>query len=107
VRPSRGTLLLVALLLTSLVVTYGRRLFPERDESPAFFLEKPLKIRVLLGHGFPEPGIHQFSDGTTVHGVIKMTELSMAPEQRQNPLLGCPLVDGEALDVVVSGLQID
>lgn len=104
-RPPRGTLLLVALLLTVLAVSCGRELFLDREAPPAFFVEKRQGIAVLLGEGFSGPGVHQFSDGITPLGVIKMTGLGVSPELFANPLLARPLADGEALDVVVTEAQ--
>lgn len=105
-RPPRGTLLLVALLLLSLVVAHGRGLFLDREGPPAFFVEKRQGIAVFLGEGFARSGVHQFSDGSTPEGVIKMTGMSLSPAVLKNPLLTQPLADGEALDVVVSEAKI-
>jgi len=106
VRPPRGTLLLVALLLIGLVVAYGREFFLDREGPPAFSVEKRRGIAVLLGAGFPGPGVHQFSDGTTPQGVIKVTDLVIAPDLPENFLLDPPLLDGEALDVVIANKQV-
>jgi competence protein ComEA len=101
VQPPRGTLLLVALLLLGLVVAFGREFFLDREEPPAFSVEKRQGIAVLLGEGFHVPGVHQFSDEVTVQGVIKMTGLAIRPELSGNPCLTHPLTDGEALNIVV------
>jgi competence protein ComEA len=101
VRPPRGTLLLVALLLLGLIVAYGREFFLDREEPPAFSVEKRQGIAVLLGEGFHVPGVHQFSDDVTVQGVIKMTGLAVRSELPGNPRLTRSLTDGEALNIVV------
>jgi competence protein ComEA len=101
VQPPRGTLLLVVLLLFSLVVAHGREFFLEREEPPAFSVEKRRGIAVLLGEGFPAHGVHQFSDGVTVQGVIKMTGLAVGSGLLGNPRLTRALTDGEALNAVV------
>lgn len=100
-QPPRGTLLLVALLLLGLVVAYGRELFLDREGPPAFSVEKRQGIAVLLGEEFPSPGVHQFSDGVTSQGVIKMTGLAIRSERPENPRLTRFLTDGEALNIVV------
>jgi competence protein ComEA len=64
-------------------------------------VEKRRGIAVLLGEGFPVPGVHQFSDGATVQGVIKMTGLVVGSVLLGNPSLTRALTDGEALNVVV------
>lgn len=44
-----------------------------RQADPALSLTAPAGVQVLLGEGFPAPGVHQFSDGITVGDVIKLT----------------------------------
>lgn len=105
-QPPRGTLLMVALLLLGLVVTYGREFFLDREGPPAFSVEKRPGIAVLLGEGFPGPGVHQFSDGVTAHGVIKMTGLAVRSELLGNPRLTRSLTDGETLNIVVTNSEV-
>lgn len=57
--------------------------------SPNFSMEPASGIRVLLGEGFPEPGLHQYSDGMTVAGVIELTGLA----ERQPGLLVDPVAE--------------
>jgi competence protein ComEA len=106
VRPPRGTLLLVALLLIGLVIAYGREFFLDREGPPAFSVEKRRGIDVLLGAGFPWPGVHQFSDGITPQGVIKVTGLAISPDLPENFLPTRPLIEGEALDVLMENEQV-
>lgn len=40
--------------------------------SPVLLAPRAAGVRVLLGDGFPQPGVHQFSDGSTVLSVIKL-----------------------------------
>lgn len=96
----RGTFLLVALILSGLAVLYGREFALDRDEPPAFFMEKRQGIAVYLGSGFPVAGVHQFSDGTTPQSVILMAERMSALNKLANPHLMHPLVNGEALDIL-------
>jgi competence protein ComEA len=105
VQPPRGTLLLVALLLLGLIV-HGREFFLYKEGPPAFSVEKRQGIAVLLGEGFPGSGVHQFSDGVTAQGVIKMTGLAVGSELLGNPCLTRPLTDGEALNIVVINSEV-
>lgn len=104
--PPRGSLLLVTLMLLGLLVVYGRELFLDREGPPAFFVEKRPGVAVSLGKGFPGSGVHQFSDGTTPLGAIKMTGLAVSPDFPVNKHLEQPLVDGETLDIVVINKQV-
>lgn len=104
-QPPRGTFLLVALLSLGLAVVYGRELSHDREEPPAFFVEKREGIAVLLGKGFPAPGVHQFSDGTSPWDVIKMTGLDVSTSCPESSLSVRPLLNGEALDVVEKSKQ--
>jgi len=106
VRTPRGTLLLVALLLVWLGILCGRESFLQGEGPPAFFLEKRPGIAVLLGEGFPSPGVHQFSDAMTPKRVMEMTGLVLGIEAGANPDLSRPLFTGEALDLVFSGSQV-
>lgn len=102
----RGTALLLVLLLAYFAVDCGRGFFLNREEPPAFFVAPPPGLAVLLGEGFPRPGIHQFPDGFTPLDVIKMTKLIPATAQAENPALRCPLQAGEALDIALVGTQV-
>lgn len=69
--------------------------------SPNFSVESVAGIRVLLGDGFPEPGLHQYSDGMTIGGVIELTGLATRrPELLADPLLERRLDDGATLDLL-------
>jgi len=69
--------------------------------SPNFSVEPVAGIRVLLGEGFPDPGLHQYSDGMTVSGVIELTGLAVShPELLADPLAERRLDDGATLDLL-------
>ena len=69
--------------------------------SPNFSVEPVSGIRVLLGEGFPEPGLHQYSDGMTVGSVIELTGLAARhPELLTDPVAGHRLDDGATLDII-------
>ena len=67
---------------------------------PVSLAAAPAGVRVLLGEGFPDPGVHQFYDGITLRGVMELTGLS-------SELVGAALsasaelelVDGMALQI--------
>jgi competence protein ComEA len=74
-----------------------------RQASPAFSVAAPGGVQVLLGEGFPNPGVHQFSDGITMRGVIELTGLD--PELSGQLLSAdqdAGLVDGMALRIASS-----
>lgn len=105
-RASRGTSLLLILLLAGLAVQYGRRSLLSRSGPPAFFVEKHPGVLVSLGPGFPQPGIYQFSDGATPLSVIQMTPFLSSPELAEKEEAARPLRSGEALDIVRSGAKV-
>lgn len=63
----------------------------------------------MLGAGFPAPGIHQFSDGTTVLGVIELTRVPRGlPAAVEVGLDDSALVDGMTLEIIgKSGLEAE
>jgi competence protein ComEA len=98
VRP-QPPLLFGLVVFAAVALLLGRGVLPTQD-PPAFSLQTPGGIRVLLGPGFPNPGVHQFSDGNTVRSVIELTGLaaagsSAAPNDRE----GDELVDGMSLAI--------
>ena len=83
----------VALLLLS------RGVLPPQD-SPAFSVEAPAGVRILLGEGFPNPGVHQFSDGITIGSVMELTGLAGAHSGAvPNADASGELIDGMALAI--------
>lgn len=104
-RSSRGTVLLVLLLVMYYAVVYSRAAF-HKEGPPAFFVENRSGVSVMLGEGFPHPGVNQYSDGTAPEGVIVMTGLSLAPDLSQGSSLRSPLQAGELLDIVCDGSQV-
>jgi competence protein ComEA len=69
-------------------------------------MEKRSGIDVMLGAGFPHPGLHQYSDGIAPSGVIEMTGLSFAQNLAEDSSLRFPLQAGEVLDVVRDGSEV-
>jgi competence protein ComEA len=106
VRDRQGTTLLLILLLLYAGWQICRGSLFCLEGPPAFFAEKERKNLVLLGRGFPDPGIHQFSDAVTPLDVIKMTGLCAAPEISSERDLLSPLDSGEALEISLVGLEV-
>lgn len=104
-RRERGTTLLVLLLLAWLAIQWGRVVLRE-EGPPAFFVEEREGVLVMLGEGFFEPGVHQFSDGITPMGVIQLTGLEMSENTEANTDPEAPLISGESLTVVCEGRKI-
>jgi competence protein ComEA len=91
VRVARGTTLFLALLLIGFA---------------AQFVTKPRGIYVSLGPGFPQPGVHQFSDDATPLTVIRMTHLPATPEWAGSQGARRRLHTGETLDLVRDGEKV-
>lgn len=72
VRPQPPLIFGVVVFAAVALLLLSRGVLPTQD-SPAFSVETASGVRILLGEGFPNPGVHQFSDGTTVNGVIELT----------------------------------
>jgi competence protein ComEA len=102
----RGTgLLLVLLLLYSGWQVY-RGSFRNSEGPPSFFLENRSNTSVFLGKSFPNPGVHQFSDGINPLDVIKMTDLFPASELLSEEDLLAPLKSGTALEICCDSLKV-
>jgi competence protein ComEA len=104
--PRRGATLLVVLLLAFAVTVCGRGFLSRGEEPPAFFVEKSPGVHVLLGNGFPCPGVHQFIDGMTPKGVMEMTDLVPAPALTARADMLLPLRPGEALTIALADGQV-
>jgi len=77
----------------------SRGVLPPQD-SPAFSVEAPAGVRILLGEGFPNPGVHQFSDGITVNDVMELTGVARAHSAAEtNADATGALIDGMALSI--------
>jgi competence protein ComEA len=96
----RGPLLFEVAVFAALACLLIRGALPAGG-SPNFSAEPVTGLRIVLGDGFPEPGLHQYSDGMTIGGVIELTRVaSHAPELRADPLVDQRLGDGATLDIV-------
>ncbi len=99
-RYQAGTTLLVIALLAWLGVEWSRPLFRPREARPAPAVF-PLLMPIFLGDGFPQPGVHQISDGETLRSVIRLTDLPLAPDLAASPCLDVFLIPGQGFDLVL------
>ena len=103
-RNPAGVTLLVVLLLAAFGVEWGRSLLHSGEGAPALAVEVPYAL--LLGPGFPRPGVHQYSDAQTPLSVIEVTGLSLSTSLREDPCLNRPLASGAGLDVLRNDKEI-
>lgn len=74
------------------------------QDSPAFSLTAPTGVQILLETGFPNPGVHQFSDGMMLGDVIKLTVGAEALSGQLSPALESrEVADGMVLRINDSG----
>lgn len=104
-RSPSGAGLLVLILLAAYAVTCSRAVFHD-GRPPAFFVETRPGIGVFLGEAFPNPGLHQFYDGTSLKDVIEMTGFKVAPALEEDPRISLPLCDGEFIDIHTDDFQV-
>lgn len=96
---SQPPLLFGLTVFAAVALLLSRGMLPPQD-SPAFSLETPAGVRILLGNGFPNPGVHQFSDGLTVGGVIELTGALSADSREPGGVADdAVVVDGMALEI--------
>lgn len=100
---SQPPLLFGVAVFLFLILLLSRGALPPQ-EPPVFSVQSSGGVRVLLGAGFPQPGVHQFSDGMTIRDVIKLTGVA-AEGGMETPGGGgdAEIVDGLALATAVSG----
>ena len=92
-------LLFGVVVFAAVVLLLSRGVLLPQD-SPAFSLESPAGVQILLGSGFPSPGVHQFSDGMTLGDVIKLTAgAGVLPEKLTPAVENLEVVDGMALRI--------
>ncbi len=93
-----GQVFLVALLLLTTVMPYGRGSLVGRKATPSH-IGNSGGIWVELGAGFAQPGVYHFIDGTTLCCVIKMTIEEFPESAVVRPSREGPLRSGEYLSV--------
>jgi len=98
--PQRGTVLLVFLLSAWLVYVLGRSVLPVVAEDAPTVAFSGDGILIMLGAGFEDVGLHQFSDASTPVDVIKMTKVLSPAIVDSSGLWQRPLWPGERLDLI-------
>lgn len=104
--PQRGMALLVLLLSAWLAFALGRSALPVAGEAAPAVVISGGGIQVMLGEGFVDGGVHQFSDGIDPVGVIKMTQVASPVVMDGSAMWLRPLVSGERLDLIPGSTQI-
>jgi competence protein ComEA len=95
-RPA-GTGLFLLVMLTASLLPWGRESL-HKEVLPAFFVAPPVRNLLLLDGDFPNPGLHQYSDGEAFSAVIKVANADGAEihldnvEPSQHPVSGQTLV---------------
>lgn len=101
-----GLLLLVALMLMTAGLRYGRVALFNEEGHPAVSVGDSHGIWLELGEGFPQPGVHQFIDETTLCSVIQMTIGEEASVRCLKNASDRPLASGEFLSLQMEGGEI-
>lgn len=102
VRP-RPPLLFGLVIFAALALLLSRGVLLPQG-SPAFSLPSVAGVRILLGDGFPAPGVHQYSDGMTVYSVIELTGVAPADSRvLAGASADAGVIDGMALAIVDAG----
>jgi len=104
-RPAAGTGLLLLIVLSWYLYNYGRVAL-HNEGHPAFSVSERVGVSVMLGECFPDPGIHQFSDGLNLFGVIRMTGLSLNTDSFPRDLVEASIVDGLQVDLRCENGQV-
>lgn len=94
----RPPALLALSVFACLTLLLSRVSLPQ-EEAPALRLSALAGIWVELGDGFARPGVHQFSDGTTLGDVIKLTGQRWQGSDAGFLEETVPLFSGERLDL--------
>lgn len=96
----------LAVFAILLLLSLSRGVLPSQG-SPAFSVPAAAGVRILLGEGFPEPGVHQYSDGMTVRGVMELTGAAAADSEILSGIADTSCVtDGMTLAIRVSGAEV-
>jgi competence protein ComEA len=101
-----GLLLAVALLLSTAGIQYGRVALFVEERPPAVSIGERDEIWIELGEGFPQPGVHQFIDETTLCGAIQMTLAKKGHIHCLKVFTDKPLASGEFLSIDIEDVEI-
>lgn len=92
-----GTGLLLLAMFSALLYPWGREIL-RKEALPAFFVADPGRNLLLFDGDFPNPGVHQFSDGDTLETVIKVANPSDAKFHLADVAPEGGLVSGQVLE---------
>lgn len=100
---SRSPALFGLAVFVFLLFLLGRGVLLSQD-SPVFSQQSSGGVRILLGEGFPTPGVHQFSDGMTIRDVMELTGVAWSFSDAAGVAVGdLGVLDGMALDIANAG----
>lgn len=101
-----GIALLIAVLLSILMLRASRVTFSLREESPAFYVNKPGYVTIYLGQGFRKQAFKQFIDGVFVSDVIQMAGYAIRPKLQKSLAGTSKLCSGEVLEIVLFNAEV-
>ncbi|MCD4688221.1 MAG: helix-hairpin-helix domain-containing protein [Desulfuromonadaceae bacterium] len=101
-----GLPLLAVLLLLIAGIQYGWVALFSEEGHPAVSVGDSHGIWLELGEGFPQPGVHQFIDETTLCSVIQMTLGEEASVRCLKNASDRPLASGDFLSLQMEGGEI-
>ena len=96
----RGTGLILLLFLAIAILHYSRWALPEREELPAVLSLPPQLTTVAVVDSRGGYGLYQFSDGSNLADVIKLTQVIPEERQLQKSLYNQPVFSGEIIKVM-------
>ena len=96
----RGAGLILLLFLGIATFHYCRWARPERKDLPAVVRLQPQLATVAVDDGRGNYGLYQFSDGTKINDVIKLTEEKLGRDFLSKPLNDQLLTTGEIVKVL-------
>ena len=96
----RGTGLILLFFLAIGILHYSRWALPEREELPAVLRLQPQLATVAVTDNQGSYGLYQFSDGSQLLDVIKLTERNREERQLRESWRDQPILSGEILKVM-------
>jgi hypothetical protein len=96
----RGAGLVLLIFLGTGIFQYSRWTLPERVELPAVLRLQPQIATVVVADNEGNYGLYQFSDGTDLIDVIKLTNVGREEKTLLHSLHEQPVVSGELIKVI-------
>jgi competence protein ComEA len=97
----RGAGLILLLFLAAGIYHYSRWALPEREELPAVLRLQPQLTTVAVADNGGSYALYQFSDGSRLGDVIKLTEGLSTEKLLPESLRDQPVLSGERIKVIV------